>query len=530
MQNVIGIDLGTSNSCVAVVKDGRPTVIANRSGYKTTPSIVAVTEKKRRIVGQLAKRQAISNAKHTAHTVKRLIGRAFRSLEVNTAKKTTAYEIVEGAHGDVKIVLQGDRYSVPEISAMVLTEMKVVAEGFLGEPVQKAVVTVPAYFNDNQRQATKDAGAIAGLEVIRIINEPTAAALAYGFGKNEDKTIAVYDLGGGTFDISILDVSADGVFKVLSAAGDAFLGGVDFDARTVDMVVQSFLTEHSVDLRRDTLALQRLNDAAERAKIELSGINEVELNLPFIATTPSNDPLHVLRPLTRQEFDQRTADLVKRTLDIVQEALDAAELEKDDIDDVLLVGGMTRVPRVQRAVAEFFGREPQKGVHPDEAVALGAAIQGAALVDTQGELDQVLLLDVTPHALGLMTHGGGFEELIAPNTTVPTNKKKLFTTARDGQTIVEIVVMQGASEKAAENDKLGRYELTGLRSAPAGQVSVEVLFAINADGIVAVSAKDLESGKEQSISVTATSGLTPEERTKMIADAKRYAHDVPASP
>ena len=525
MQRVIGIDLGTSNSCVAIMQDGVPTVIANRDGYKTTPSVVALTERKRRLVGHRAKRQAITNAEHTAHAVKRLIGRTWDSEEAAVVRKTAPYKIVEGPHGDIRVTLQGDAYSIPELSAMVLAEMKAVADTFLGEPVTKAVVTVPAYFNDNQRQATKDAGAIAGLDVIRIVNEPTAAALAFGFGKGADKTIAVYDLGGGTFDVSLLDIGAGGVFNVIATAGDAFLGGVDFDARIVDWLVEGFAAEHAVDLRKDRLALQRISDAAERAKIELSSASEAELNLPFIASTPQNDPLHLRRRLTREEFDRLTRDLVDRTVSLMRKVLDVAELSREDIDEVLMVGGMTRVGGVERAVKEFFGREPGKGVHPDEVVALGASILGASLVDKVHDLGELLLLDVTPQTLGVMTHGGRFEGVIAQNTTIPAVSKKMFTTSRDDQTSVKFIVMQGESELADDNEPLGHFELNGLRRGPAQSVVLEVTFAIDADGIVAVSAKEVASGLEQSISVTANSGLTEDEMAGMIEAGRRYALD-----
>ncbi len=526
MQRVIGIDLGTSNSCVAIMQDGVPTVIANRDGYKTTPSIVALTERKRRLVGHRAKRQAITNAEHTAHAVKRLIGRTWDSDEATIVRNSAPYKVVEGPHGDVRVRLQGDTYSIPEISAMVLAEMKSVADAFLGESVTKAVVTVPAYFNDSQRQATKDAGAIAGLDVIRIVNEPTAAALAYGFAKKADKTIAVYDLGGGTFDISILDIGAAGVFNVIATAGDAFLGGVDFDSRIVDWLVEGFNAENSVDVRKDRLALQRISDAAERAKMELSNANETEINLPFIATTPYGDPLHLRRPLTRADLDRLTADLVQRTVKLMERVLDVAEMTRDDIDEVLMVGGMTRVGCVERAVKDFFGRDPSKGVHPDEVVALGASILGASLVDKDDDvhdLGDLLLLDVTPQTLGVMTHGGSFEGVIPLNTTVPAVSKKMFTTSRDNQTSVKIIVMQGESERADENEPLGQFELNGLRPGPAKSVALEVTFAIDADGIVAVSAKDVESNQEQSIAVTASSGLTEAEMAKMIDAGRRYA-------
>lgn len=520
MEKVIGIDLGTFNSCVAAVEEGQPVVIANRGGYKVTPSMVALTEAGKRLVGHIAKRQAVTNAENTVYAVKRLIGRKWNSPQVKAALSTCPYKIVEGPHGDARIQLRDKMYSVPEISAMVLQEMRVIAEDYLGQEVKKAVVTVPAYFNDGQRQATKDAGAIAGLDVIRIINEPTAAALAYGYGKNEDKTIAVYDLGGGTFDISIMEISSSGVFKVVSTAGDTFLGGEDFDQRIMDWLVSGFREEHGIDLRQDRMALQRLKDAAEKAKCELSTVNETEVNLPFVISGSRNEALHLQRMLTRAKLEELTGDLVQRTVQICEMTLQDAGLSKPDIEEVILVGGMTRMPSVQLAVTRFFEREPSKGVHPDEVVALGAAIQGVALMDEQQDM---VLLDVTPHTLGIMVAGGHFEEHIPQNTTVPTSRSKLFTTVRDNQTAVKILVLQGESQRAEENELLGEFILTGLRRAKAGQVEVEVTFEINADGIVSVQAKDVETGKEQSITVTATSGLTHEELGDMVADARQFA-------
>ncbi len=517
MEKVIGIDLGTTNSCVAIVENGTPSVIPNRGGYKTTPSMVAVTEAGKRLVGHIAKRQAITNAENTVYAAKRLIGRKWNSPQVKNAVATSSYRIVEGPHHDVRIVLRDKEYSVPEISAMVLQEMKIIAEDYLGETVSKAVVTVPAYFNDNQRQATKDAGEIAGLDVIRIINEPTAAALSYGFGRNMEKVVAVYDFGGGTFDISILEIGAHGVFKVIATAGDTFLGGEDVDARIIDWLVQGFKEEHNLDLRQDRMALQRLKDAAEKAKCELSSVKETEVNLPFIISSGRNEALHLQKTLTRVTLEELSDDLIERTVDICRQTLEDAKLEKDEIEEVVLVGGMTRMPKIQSAVATFFEREPCKGVHPDEVVALGAAIQGAALMDDKQEM---VLLDVTPHALGIMTFGSIFEELIPQNTTVPTHRTKIFTTSRDNQTAVKILVMQGESTNAEENELLGEFILTGLRRAPKGTVEIEVTFEINADGIVSVRAKDLETGLEQSIQVTATSGLTREEIKGMIDNAK----------
>lgn len=522
MERVIGIDLGTFNSCVAVVESGTPVVIANRGGYKVTPSMVAVTEGGKRLVGHIAKRQAVTNAENTVFAAKRLIGRKWDTPQVKNAIQTCPFHIVEGPHGDCRIKMRDKVYSIPEVSAMVLQEMKMVAEDYLGEEVNKVVVTVPAYFNDNQRQATKDAGAIAGLDVIRIINEPTSAALAYGFGKNIDRTVAVFDLGGGTFDISILEISSSGVFKVISTAGDTFLGGEDFDQRVIDWLVDGFQHEHGIDLRQDRMALQRLKDAAEKAKCELSAVTETEVNLPFIISSSRNEALHLQRLLTRATLEELTADLVDRTVQICELTLSEAGLGKDELEDVILVGGMTRMPKVQERVSKFFQRDPCKGVHPDEVVGLGASIQGAALVDETSEMDMVLL-DVTPHTLGIMVVGGYFEELIPQNTTVPTSRSKPFTTVRDNQTAVKILVLQGESRRAEDNELLGEFILTGLRRAPAGQVEVEVTFEINADGIVSVHAKDVETGKEQSITVTATSGLTEDEINDMMADASDYA-------
>src|SRR5262249_54751318 len=526
MERVIGIDLGTTNSCVAIVEEGVPTVIPNRGGYKTTPSMVAITEAGKRLVGHIAKRQAITNAENTVYAAKRLIGRKWSSPQVKNAMLTAAYKIVEGPHGDVRIQLRDKTYSVPEISAMVLQEMKLFAEDHLSQSIQKAVITVPAYFNDNQRQATKDAGQIAGLDVIRIVNEPTAAALAYGFGKHIEKVIAVFDLGGGTFDISVLEIGAGGVFKVIATAGDTFLGGEDFDARIIDWLVQGFKDQHGVDLRQDRMALQRLKDAAEKAKCELSTVVETEINLPFIISSGRNEALHLQGTLTRATLESLCEDLVERCVEICKQTLEDARLERAEIEDVVLVGGMTRMPRVQDAVKEFFQREPCKGVHPDEVVALGAAVQGAALVD---DTKQMILLSVTPQALGIMTFGSNFEVLIPQNPTVPTSRSKIFTTSRDNQTAVKILVMQGENQRATENDLLGEFILTGLRRAPKGQVEIEVTFEINSDGIVSVSAKDLETGQQQSIQVTASSGLTKEEVGEMMEAAKEHLLDRRAS-
>lgn len=518
MERIIGIDLGTTNSCVAVVESGTPRVIPNKGGYKTTPSVMAITESGRRLVGQMAKRQAITNARHTVFASKRLIGRKWSSPEVRHYLETSAFEIVQGPHEDVRIKLRDKEYSLPEVSSIILQEMKLIAQEHMGDEPLKAVVTVPAYFNDAQRNATKDAGRIAGLDIVRIINEPTAAALAFGFSKQLDVTVAIFDLGGGTFDISILEIQ-DGVFDVLSTAGDTFLGGEDFDARIIEHLAYQFARDHRIDLRRDEMALQRLRDAAEKAKIELSTMNETEISLPFIYTLETGEALHLQTTLSREKFEELVIDLVQRAIKICQATLQESGQEVDDIDEVILVGGMTRMPRIQQAVKEYFGKSPSKSVHPDEAVALGAAVQGAAL--SEGSND-VVLLDVTPHSLGIMVHGGGFEVLIEANSTIPTSHSHIFTTVRDNQTSVKIVVLQGENTIAADNELLGEFALSGLRSAPAGVVEVEVSFEISADGIVSVQARDLETGKEHSITVTATSGLTEEEIQNMIEENQDY--------
>ena len=525
MSHVVGIDLGTTNSCVSVVLEGIPKVIPNKAGYKTTPSIVAISESGRRLVGQMAKRQAITNARHTVYAAKRLIGRKWGSPAVLHSLETCPYQIVQGPHEDVRVKLRDKVYSIPEVSSMILQEMKLIAEEYLGEEVDQAVVTVPAYFNDSQRQATKDAGRIAGLDILRIINEPTAGALAYGYGKNIDQTIAIYDLGGGTFDISILEIS-DGVFDVIATSGDTFLGGEDFDARIIEWLTLEFASEHRVDLRKDDMALQRLKDAAEKAKIELSTLNGSEVNLPFIFTRENNETLHLQRTLNRDKLEELVADLIQRTVKICQQTLEEAQLSVADIDEVILVGGMTRMPAVQEAVTGFFKRQASKGVHPDEVVAMGAAIQAQALVE---EDTDVLLLDVTPHSLGIMVYGGGFETIIEKNSTVPTSQSHIFTTVRDNQTSVKILVLQGESERAEENELLGEFVLTGLRKAPASEVEVEVTFDISAEGIVSVRARDLETGKAQSITVTATSGLTEDEIRKMIDENAEYMVQVRTS-
>jgi molecular chaperone DnaK len=524
-ERVIGIDLGTTNCCVAIVEAGMPRVISNKGGYKTTPSIVAITESGRRLVGQMAKRQAITNSRHTVYASKRLIGRKWDSAEVRHCMETCPYEIIPGPHDDVRIKLRDKEYSLPEISSMILQEMKLVAETYMGDVPEKAVVTVPAYFSDAQRRATKDAGRIAGLDIVRIINEPTAASLAYGFGKELDSTVAIYDLGGGTFDISLLDIN-EGVFDVLSTAGDTFLGGEDFDARIIEHLTYDFAREHKVDLRKDEMALQRLRDAAEKAKIDLSSMQETEISLPFIFTKEDGEALHLQTTLTREQFEELAVDLIQRTIKICRATLQEAEIGVEDIDDVILVGGMTRMPRIQQEVANYFGRAASKNVHPDEAVAIGAAIQGAALYDDD---EDILLLDVTPHSLGIMVHGGGFERLIEANSTIPTSHSHIFTTVRDNQTSVKIVVMQGESARAEENELLGEFALSGLRRAPAGELEVEVEFEISSDGIVSVSATDLETGIEQSITVSASSSLTESEIQQMIDENQDYLMDLKQS-
>lgn len=519
MARTVGIDLGTTNSCVAIMEGETPTVIPNRGGYKTTPSMVAVTETGKRLVGYIAKRQAITNAENTVFAAKRLIGRKWNSPPVTAAIESVPYNVVEGPHDDVRIQLKDRIYSLSEISAMILQEMKLIAEDYLGEPVEQAVITVPAYFNDNQRQATKDAGAIAGLDVIRMINEPTSAALAYGFGKKIDRLTAVYDLGGGTFDISILEIGSNEVFKVISTAGDTFLGGEDFDMRILDWLIQGFKEENGIDLREDRMALQRLKDAAEKAKMELSSQMSAEINLPFIISSGQEEALHLQRTLKRETLDELCQDLVERTIDICDATLKEAGLSKEEVEDVILVGGMTRMVAVQRSVAQFFEREPCKGVHPDEVVALGAAIQASALLDESSEM---LLLDVTPHTLGIMIVGGLVEEVIPQNSSVPTARSKIFTTVKDNQTAVKILVLQGEGKHADENELLGEFVMSGLRKAPKGQVEIEVTFDINADGIVSVSAKDLETNLEQSITVTASSGLTDDEIHRMAEESRDF--------
>jgi len=518
MSKVIGIDLGTTNSCVAIMEGGEPVVIANSEGSRTTPSMVAFTESGERLVGQQAKRQAVTNPENTLFAIKRLIGRKYDTEAVQKDITISPFKIVKADNGDAWVEVRGKKYSPPEISAMVLQKMKKTAEDYLGEPVTDAVITVPAYFDDSQRQATKDAGKIAGLNVLRIINEPTAAALAYGLDKKKDEKIAVFDLGGGTFDVSILELG-DGVFEVKSTNGDTFLGGEDFDQKIIDWIADEFKKDQGIDLRKDKMALQRLKEAAEKAKCELSSSMETDINLPFI-TADASGPKHLNLKLTRAKLESLCDDLLRKLEGPCRTALKDAGLSASDIDEVILVGGMTRMPAVVKRVEEIFGKTPSKGVNPDEVVAIGAAIQGGVL---KGDVKDVLLLDVTPLSLGIETLGGVMTKLIEKNTTIPCRKSQIFSTAADNQPAVSIHVLQGEREMARDNKTLGNFELTGIPPAPRGVPQIEVTFDIDANGIVHVSAKDLGTGKEQSIRITASSGLSKEEIEKMVKDAEAHA-------
>jgi molecular chaperone DnaK len=520
MARVIGIDLGTTNSAVAVMEGGKPKVIENAEGARTTPSIVAFTKDGERLIGQPAKRQAVTNPDNTVFAVKRLIGRRFDDPITKKDTELVPYHIVKGANGDAWVQAGGKDYSPSQISAFILQKMKETAEAYLGETVTQAVITVPAYFNDAQRQATKDAGQIAGLEVLRIINEPTAAALAYGMEKQDGKTIAVYDLGGGTFDISILEIG-DGVFEVKSTNGDTFLGGEDFDAKIVDFLADEFKKQEGIDLRTDRLALQRLKEAAERAKIELSSAQTTEVNLPFI-TADATGPKHLVKPISRADLEKLVESLIKRTLDPLKKALADAGVKAADIDEVVLVGGMTRMPKVRDTVKDFFGKEPNTGVNPDEVVAMGAAIQAGVL---QGEVKDVLLLDVTPLSLGIETLGGVFTRMIDRNTTIPTKKSQTYSTAEDNQNAVTIRVFQGEREMAADNKLLGQFDLVGIPPAPRGVPQIEVTFDIDANGIVNVHAKDKGTGKEQQIKIQASGGLSDADIEKMVNEAEQFAEE-----